>query len=224
VALAEPVQVGHVDRIGEFCQRLSDEIRQSGPDQNVDRFSARHCHQADSTLTPSLGGHFERDFYVSVRPVICNASPGGGAHLMGAAAMGGQRPGRRRLHSPPSGVRPGHADPQGGNVLDGSVSVLAACGKPETEQPGSRIWGYLMPVPEALVRCPHLSLWEVEMTANCPDCGQQLRAYPEATSGLDQEYRVWPMMACLSCLDRGARGYWGRRSDGQTIPVRPLRY
>jgi hypothetical protein len=62
------------------------------------------------------------------------------------------------------------------------------------------------------------------MTTNCPDCGQPLKPSFEATCGLDQDCRVWPMMACLSCLDRGARGYWGRRSDGATIPVRPLHY
>ncbi len=62
------------------------------------------------------------------------------------------------------------------------------------------------------------------MTTNCPDCGQSLKAKLEATCSLDQDCRVWPMMACVPCLDRDARGYWGRRSDGPTIPVRPLRY
>jgi hypothetical protein len=62
------------------------------------------------------------------------------------------------------------------------------------------------------------------MRATCPDCGQPLNAKPEATSGLGEDSRVWPMMACATCLDHGGRGYWGRRSDGATIPVRPLRH
>jgi hypothetical protein len=64
---------------------------------------------------------------------------------------------------------------------------------------------------------------KVAMGANCPGCGRPLRSYPGATTGLDRDCRVWPMMACVACLDRGACGYWGRRSDGETIPVRPLR-
>jgi hypothetical protein len=53
---------------------------------------------------PSLSA---RGSNVSVRPVTCLGSPGGGAPLKGAAATGGQRPGRRRLRTPPVGSGPG---------------------------------------------------------------------------------------------------------------------
>jgi hypothetical protein len=56
------------------------------------------------------------------------------------------------------------------------------------------------------------------MTTNCPDCGQPLKPSFEATCGLDQDCRVWPMMACLTCLDRGARGYWGPARHAPRYP------
>jgi ferredoxin len=105
---------------------------------------------------------------------------------------------RLRLQMPPRGRGIGGRGPTEEEPLSNSDAWVAA----------------LMPASESL---------EVVMTANCPGCGRSMRVCPEAASGLDQDCRVWPMMACVACLDSGACGYWGHRSDGETIPVRPLR-
>ena len=49
----------------------------------------------------------------------------------------------------------------------------------------------------------------------CPRCGQPLSNDPEHPAGIDADGKIWPAMACLE------HGWFGRREDGDVVPVEP---